>query len=306
MALTHASAMAGAPKPGANTKKRIYRKGTEEETRWVKILGYGHSGSGKTLFIVGLLQAGLRVGVLSTDFGGSGLQTVYQYFEDHPDESLLLQNLIEIELTSWKDVDDWTKNPWADQELLAFDPDILVWDGFSSFQQVVVAQHISDEQEARARKAAESGKASTPLSDSGLQFDQQDWGKVRNATLWPLNNFLRAQPPGTKRVHKYVTAQEDSEKEDRITKEILRAPLIQGSSRALLSAAFDVIMRFRYVKPPGSNDKAKRKYVYVCDGPENVLTKTRGFDLEPEEQAEPLRVWQKIAARLVKKAKPKP
>lgn len=302
MALTHASAMAGVPKPGTNTKKHTYRRGTQEETRWVKILGYGHSGSGKTLFIIGLLQSGLKVAVLSTDFGGSGLQTIYQYFEDHLEESHLLANLIEIELTSWNDVDEWTKNPWADKEILDFNPDILVWDGFSSFQQVVVAQHISDEQEARARKAADSGKSS-PLSESGLQFDQQDWGKIRNATLWPLNNFLRAQPPGEKRVHKYVTAQEDSEKEDKLTKEVLRAPLIQGASRTLLSAAFDVIMRFRYVKPPGSNDKAKRRYVYVCDGPENVLTKTRGFSLEPEEAAEPLRVWQKIAARLVKKTK---
>lgn len=308
MALTPRTDIAGNPAPtdaqqavakmtsaiaatGLRKKPKLaLRRGRDIGARWIKILFYGRGDTGKTYAIIGLLKAGLKVFVLSTDFGGSGLSTLGNYFKDHPEDDHLRDNIVELEINSYEEIVDFIRNPSAVPGFVEFAADILVWDGFSGFQQVHLAMHVSDEQEERNSK----------LSEAGLTLDQMDWGKVRNGTLWPLGVFLTihgVNSDGTVRpVHKLVIAHEDAEKEDKLSGEKLKAPLLQGIAKTIVSNAFDVISNTTKKRGIGA-EKTNYKYAYICGGKPNVLTKSRGYQLDDEEPGDMEKLWNKLATR---------
>lgn len=262
----------------------LVRDGEDVGSNWAKICLYGATATGKTLFIVGLLLADERVLVFSTDFGGSGLQSVKQWFKDNPEHAHLLANLKEIEFPNHAAADKFLKAPWAfAPKLAAFDPTVLFWDGFSGFQQHHVEMYIESTNESRKANLLD------------FDMDTKNWAQVRNATLWPLNSFFLILAPSGRTLHKVVTCAEDDGKEDKQTGLLSVGPLLHGVSRKMMQHAFDIILRTKKEYEMGG---ALAKYQYITDGDKYSVTKSRGFGLAPIEPGDGTKLWEKIKGRL--------
>jgi hypothetical protein len=249
---------------------------------WYKILGYGHSGTGKTKALEGLLRAGLRVFVANTDIGGDGLRTVKSALADRRD---LLANLASVDFTTYADFESFLKNPALveidGKDLWSWKPDMLVWEGMSNWQE----RHLGD----YVLEQSPAGKA-TDLRDAGLVADQQDWGAIRRATLRALDRFLILHAPDGRKIHKYVTTLEDNSKMDKLTGEVYKGPLVMGAARSYMAPAFDLIVEMQ-----GKRDaKGATFYTYKCGVSSNTLSKRRGLPVEPEEPGDMERLWRKI------------
>lgn len=293
----------------STTKKIQVHRGTSKLAKWVKICGYGHTGGGKTTAIKQLLKAGLKVLVITTDFGGSGLSTVFNDLDIELENKIItraeyntyLHNLVHMDLESYEQVIEFLEDPNAvckaslGEDLYTdIDLDFLVWDGFSGFQQIHLGLYIGD-----MTPAGKEGKSMSEGRESGLQFETQDWGMVRNGTLRPLNQFLSLHNRVSGKFwHKYITMQEGGSKTNKLTSETLRGPMLQGASRDLIEPAFDIIVRMRSRAPEGKEPADKRVYIYECEGNEGIVAKSRSYGLKPVEPGDMLAVWQKIQKRL--------
>lgn len=272
--------------------KPLVKRGSDDEGNWVKILAYGHSGTGKTLAVLGFLKAGLRVVVISTDLGGNGLASVFNAAKEQGIEHLL-DNLVHIDFPDYDTLNDFLKNPTSMWDgFFEFDPDMLVWDGFSGFQQIHVSEKIMD--------MTPQTKNSSEGREEGLWMEQQDWGMVRNATLRSLGNYLKLHNWEKKKaIHKYMTCLEKKAEADKLTGDVQRAPYLQGSAAALMAPAFDIILETRVKTDPSEKT---RNYEYWCVGHEKLLAKSRGFDLSPVEKADMQNLWEnKISPKLKRK-----
>lgn len=254
------------------------------ESDWLKILAYGHSGVGKTTALAGLLKTGLRVFVANTDIGGDGLRSVKALLGKEG-KTELLENLASFDFLDYTTFEQFTKNPALVEirpgtDLWAWNPDILVWEGMSNWQE----RHLGD----FVLEQSPSGKSSD-LREAGLMADQQDWGAIRKATLRTLDKFLIAHNPNGKRIHKYVTTLEDNSKQDKLTGEVYKGPLIMGAARSYMAPAFDLIIEMM-TKKEGKD----LKYVYKCGASANALSKRRGLPVEPEEPGDMEALWRKI------------
>lgn len=300
--------------PSSKKKIQIHR-GNSKLAKWVKICGYGHTGGGKTTAITKFLKAGLKVLVITTDFGGSGMSTVFNDLEDElnpPDGKsrpiitqsqydTYLANLVHMDLESYEQVIEFLEDPnrlfseaLGEDLYTGFDPDMLVWDGFSGFQQIHLSLYIGD-----MTPAGKEGKSVSEGRDSGLQFETQDWGMIRNGTLRPLNQFLGLHNKTTgKAWHKYITMQEGISKQNKLTLDFSRGPMLQGASRDLIEPAFDIIVRMRHRAPEGKEPAGKRVYIYECEGNDGIVAKSRSYGLDPIEPGDMSLVWAKIKKRL--------
>lgn len=279
-----AGRVAGLASSAPTAPRFIIRDGDDIGSNWVKICLYGATASGKTHVIIGLLLAGERVFVVSTDFGGSGLQTVKQWFKDNPEHAHLKANLKEIEFQKFEDGQAFLKAPFQfAPKLVELNPTVLFWDGFTGWQQNLAEEHIEDGNS--ARKAA--------IADFDL--DTKNWAQVAHATMWPLNDFLKIQHPDGRTIHKIVTCAEDDGKEDKQTGQSPVGPLLHGVSRKMLQLSFDVIAR---TKKDYDLTGSKVTYKYVTDGDSRSVTKSRGFGLSSIEEADGLKFWLKIKERL--------
>jgi hypothetical protein len=272
--------------------KPMIQRGTDNVARWVKILLFGHTGTGKTYSIVGLLKAGLKIIVISTDLGGSGLSSVYNELKSQQRLDLW-ENIINIDFPDYDSLADFLRNP---QETLPdffdFDPDMLVWDGFSGYQQIHIQDKILND-------IAPNTKNSSEGRTEGLWAEQQDWGMIRNATVRGLGNFLKLHNWKTgKALHKLMTCLESKPTADKLSGDVVRAPYVQGSAAALMGPSFDIIIETK-VNTLGSLDGDKRQYVYNCVGHDKLLAKSRGFPLAATEPADMYTIWTtKIAPAL--------
>lgn len=262
---------------GVSSKpKPTFHRGSNQEGRWIKILGYGHSGTGKTLAIKGILEAGYKVLVVSTDLGGNGLSSVFNALHAEG-KGQLCDNIVHADFPDYDSLSDFLKNPHAVfPEFSDFSPDWAVWDGFTGFQQVQIQSKILEEINP-ATKNSSDGR------EEGLWAEQQDWGMIRTATVRALNNFLNLHDwQNKKMLHKYMTCLEQKPTADKLSGEVMRSPYIQGSASALMQPAFDVIIEMR-VKTLGGEEKGQRVYEYNCVGHDKLMAKARGYDLAPVE-----------------------
>jgi hypothetical protein len=288
---TFPSVLAGTTTKGLKEKPLIVRG--RGAGRYVKILMYSNTGAGKTLAIAGFLRAGLKVVCCSTDLGGSGLSTVYNYL-DSIGQPHLADNLIDITFQTYDQFAAFLNNPESIlPEIYEWDPDMLAIDGFTGFQQIQIQEKILELNPLSDKKASEGRM-------EGLWADQEAWGMIRNATTRALGRFLMLHNWKTgKPWHKYVTCLENKPQSDKLTGEVLRGPYIQGSAAALMGPSFDVIIEAKVVSKDGS-DKGKREYVYNCVGHDKLLAKSRGYSLSPTEPADMYKIWTEKIAPLVK------
>jgi hypothetical protein len=247
-----------------------------------KLALYGHTGTGKTFMLVGMLLNGERVMAMSTDFGTNGLSSVKNELKKRG-RTDLLANVRGIDLMKYDDVEDFWINPLDFiPDIVDFQPTLAMWDGFSSFNIDIVDEYVLS----HAPGAENAGE----LRHVGLTHTQQDWAGTKRATVRNLRRFLNCQIPGVRPMAKYLTCLEAAKAElDQLTGKPQKHPLIHGTGRGLFGPAFDIIMQAYSEEKDGGV-----KYFYRCSGDEKYLTKTRGYPLKTIEDADPVRIWKII------------
>lgn len=285
------------PKVLTSPKYKVNRG--EDPTRKVfKLFLFGPTGSGKTYVIKDLLLAGLKVLVLSTDAGGSGLNTVLLALE--PDQRhLFYNNLIEIVLNNDDAVQQFIKAPDSMiPDIYDFDPDVVFWDGFGNWQQVHLSEAIGAMPVER-----DGGKEISAGVESGLMFEQAQWGMLRNGTVRTIDKFVRMGNKKTGKIwHKIATAHETvrmkQKKAEGVTEkgvfDEVKMPLLQGAGGILVTAAFDLVVRTKHIKDA---DPTKDRYVFQIQA-ENLVSKNRGFKLPDMMPANMGLLWEQVVKDL--------
>ncbi len=258
-----------------------------EEDVTSKVLLYGHSGSGKTFFAVGPLEAGERVFVLSSDFGSHGLMTVRQELKRRG-KAELLKNIKAIEVNTYEDVVGFLENPLDYYpDLLTFNPTVLMWEGFSYFNIGILDEYIL--------KMAPGAENAGEMRYAGWTHTKQDWQGMKRGTIRTLGKFMSwSLPPDPPRpVHKILTCLEAQPEVDDLTQKVQRSVLVHGTGKSLMGPAFDAILECFKEEKDGVV-----KFCYRCEGSsDKFLIKSRGFDLQPMEEADPTRIWRILAGR---------
>lgn len=268
-----AAATGRTPSANVATKKKfqIEAKTLDQElgdAMLHRLLGFGHSGVGKTTAIIAFLEMGMKVFVLSTDVGGDGLNTVRNALAARPE---LLANLMYIHIDDYEPLDAFLEDPvtLGGPVYAAFEPDVQVWDGYTGFQMHHVEEYVDGDS-----------------SISELQFDIPTWGKIRRASLRELARFMKLRTPSGRKVHKYVTCLESKPKENDLTGERRKAPLIQGTAGSIVEAAFDLIIEMRL--------NEKKEFEYRCIGTSGIAAKSRGYRLNAVEPGDMKKLWAKL------------
>ncbi len=247
----------------------------------LKLMIYGHSGTGKTFFLIGPLLCGERLLVLSSDFGSNGLQTVKAELQKRG-KLELLNNMMVVDLSNYEDILEFLENPIAFvPDLEKFDPTLLSWEGFSSFNVDILDEYILG----FAPGAENAGE----LRYAGMTHTQQDWQGMKRGTVRAIRKFMAFTMPNGKRLHKILTCLESRPETNKITQETQKGALIHGTGKDLLGPAFDAIFE-TYKEQDKDTDSIQ--YLYRCEGASSkFLVKSRGFGLQPCEKAEPERIW---------------
>ena len=278
---------------GPKTKK-YEKKGAslaEGVADWFKVMVYGFSGTGKSYGIGQLAEAGYKLAGISTDFGGNGLGSVISYLQKRKPEAL--KNVLNVDLQTYDEVIDFCDEP---EEffpgLYDFDPDILFFDGFTSFQMTALTDQVSEEITAKQKDGDESNEA-------GLRFEFLDWGKIRSGTIKVLNKFLNIHNKKTGRHwSKYVTCLKDKAKEDKLTGQVTRGPLIQGAAYSIITAGFDVIMESSSKMSKDGDESGNRKYIYTTGGHDKLVAKTRGIEIASVVDADMAKIFKLLNEQL--------
>lgn len=278
-------------KPGRTFKASVM---SADEPIYRKVLAIGRSGFGKTMAIAGIVESGHRVMVFDTDIGGNGLSTVQETLKSNG-HSDLLKNIAWFEFGEYKDLTYVLDHPSSlevdGKSLWDWDPDVLVWEGLSNFQECSVTQYALDL--APMRGAGNSNV--TEARQEGLWAEQVDWGVIRRATLFAVDKFLRLHNPNGKKVHKYVTVLQDAGKEDKFG-DVKKGPLIMGAAREYLAPAFDLILTLQVTPNPAN--KKQLNYSYKCDvSDQGYMSKKRALPIDPVEPANMKVLWSKITAQ---------
>ncbi len=265
----------------------------DEEATCFKQLVFGPTGSGKTYLLVALLLHGYSIAVLSTDLGGDGLSTVKAELK-RIDRRDLIKNVHFITLETGEDINSFLREP-ADivPDIYDYDIDFFVWDGFSSWQQIILPVSIGE----LASDKASSGSTVKNLAEvreEGLQFEIADWGVFKNYTIRGLDRFLKLNNRRTGKIwHKIVTCLEgikgqtvkNGALEQTIYKET-REPMLQGSAVKLIGPSFDLILNTKKIV-----DNGKASFKYIVD-------KERGLNLGAEYPADMYKLWEIIVEQL--------
>jgi hypothetical protein len=152
---------------------------------------WGHQKTGKTFVLASLLEAGYKILVLDSDMGGNGLLTVVEYLTSK-DKRHLLDNLYHIPF-DYKAADTFFTNPAAyfkehsgGVDLWSqFNPDIIAWEGFGTFQQQDITEHVM-----KLTGAAKKETDELALAPLGYQY-------LQNATGQFVDDFYRLANPLT-------------------------------------------------------------------------------------------------------------
>lgn len=228
---------------GKPDKKYTVKSGQNllDEPASFNLLAYGDMGTGKTKIAIDLLLLGLKVLIINTDFGRIGIETIRNYFMDHPEQmSLYANNFRSVDLDV-EGVMAFCRNPKAVvEDIYTWDPDVLFWDGVSSYQQ---------------------GELEAELCNDDFKRDDADysvWRGSRNGTVFPLMRLLNQHNIETgKPWNKVVTMLEDervdrrksaskSEKKDGsdiISGSERKGPMLNTTARDLAGAGFSIVLR---------------------------------------------------------------
>lgn len=269
------------------------RKLSEVGSSYFKGLVFGKQGSGKTRLLIGLLLHGLKIFAIATDMGGEGFSTVELELKRIGREDLL-ENITVVVLSTYQEVETFVQNPakiYPDIYKEGFD--FLFWDGLSGFQQNSLADYIGEMTPARS----ENGKEVSDGRDSGLQFEQTDWGMVKTGTLRNVDKFLKLYNLETGEVwHKWITCLEDVKPVKTANGTVYqetREPMLQGASKKLIGPAFDLIINTRI---KGDKDESKREFRYVLAGHDSLDgPKNRGLALPDDMPGDMFKLWEEIA-----------
>lgn len=280
-------------KPQVTKPKKQAKK--LDDPGYVKLGASGPPGSGKTRFLKGPLLLGQKVFLLSSDAGGSGSSTIRQELirEGH---KAALENLFEFEVSTsspYEDVADFLEDPACidldGKTIYDWDPDMIAWDGFSNWQMVHLDKYILD--------FAPGTSNSSEFRREGLKAEQQDWDAIKRATARHLGSFCGLHNVKTgKKWNKYVTFYEKPPEANSITGLIERTALIQGSIKNFTGGYFDVFFFCRKNKKKANADEGAN-FDYLMESASHAV-KTRGYKFNDIEEADPLKLWQKILSQM--------
>lgn len=263
-------------------KAKIESGGETNDVGLHRVCIYGDSDAGKTQSICGLLELGLKVFVINTDAGGSGLRTVFEYVR-RVNKPTLLDNLYRITLSSYEAVSSFLADP--DKECPGFSDlaiDILFWDGFTNFNINFVDEYVLDMTSANSK--------ASDLREAGLFADQQDWGGIKRGTMRQLEKFLFLRNKKTGLGYSKITSCLQSEAPQEYVKGSKQmGPWVQGAARKLLIASNDLVIR-----AARTIENGKKSYIYDCGIGDAYLIRSRGYNLLPTEVADMAKFWTKI------------
>jgi len=290
-------------KAGTREIKAPRRKGTtldKEDVNFFKLMIFGASGVGKTHLLGEFVRdLGLKLAILSTDVGESGHLTIITQLES-AGKGELKKNVYLLPLEGWGEVSDFLYDPYRfAPDLWAFDPDIIAWDGFSGFQQLDVSEYVGNMKPKENTDGSSRDRGDA--RESGLFFEQADWGVVKVATGRTIDKFLSLKNPSDKPLHKIVTCLEaieyksvDPNKKQGAQQMVeAKKPLLQGSGSVLTYAGFDIIARAK-VKVHAKDSGPVREYQLVTEGHENLVAKNRGFPLDSVIPNSAVYLWERI------------
>jgi hypothetical protein len=253
---------------------------SEPRAQWLKVLLYGHIGTGKTEALSGLLLNGERLAVITTDFGGNGMRTITERMKQLGRQELL-DNVYGVDLTEYLHVTEFLKDPKSFlPDLDSFDPTVLVWEGFSNFQLTLLDEYIL---------SFESAESDAALRSEGLFATRQDWAGMKRGTMRALNAFLNLHGPN-RTWHKFVTCHEAKPAMEEATKKIQSSALLQGAAQTMIGGAFDLVIQ-TFIK---ENAAGKPEYFYRLQPGEKATAKVRGFKVEPVEAANMENLWKRL------------
>jgi hypothetical protein len=161
---------------GGSKKSYEVKSGKQliEEPASFNVLVYGEMGTGKTKIVIDLLLLGLKVQMIDTDFGGLGPETIRNYFIEHSEHLNLYQNNFRVVNLDVEGLMAFCRNPQnIIPDIYEWGPDVLFWDGVSSYQQ---------------------GELEASLCDDDFKRDDADfstWRGSRNGTIFPMMRFLK-------------------------------------------------------------------------------------------------------------------
>lgn len=261
----------------------------------VNICLMGIPGTGKTRAIAQAIELGAKVVMINTDTGQSGEETILSYLRTAGKEDLFYSNLIIIRVDDDDELSDFLAKPEKSfPEIYEFDPDILVWEGFSNWQQTKLYSKVGELYRETVEIANENSSKEKSVSTQraeGLQLEMQDWGKIRNASIQRLEEFLNLNNKVTGRewvhlvtIHEAVeTKMLKQENAPPVAMEQLSGrPLIQGAAKNLIGGGFTLSLRCR---------EERGKYYYELSTTKTMgMSKNRGIALPEKFDADFVKV----------------
>lgn len=279
----------GVPKALTPPRTKARNFAEEDPEIYVKAMFFGSPGTGKTWIVKALLELGFKVLVATTDVGGDGLNSIIIPMRREGTWETFRKNLRSQELVGYEEVKSFFKDPEKFdglQDIYQWDPDFIFWDGLSGWQQVDVSQYVGDMTPERA-----GSKGVSEARESGLQFEQADWGQIRNATVRGVDDFCSMRNKITgKPWHKVVTCHEAVRSKGAASGGGFieaKEPLLQGAGGRIIIGAFDLVIRCTAKSDPTDEDGSKRAYEYVLQPNQNLVAKVRGYALPPRMPADP-------------------
>jgi hypothetical protein len=301
------SALTSAPTPSAREKltkgsgvtsktaRPQVKKLSDSSGRYVKLCLYGDYGTGKTYSICDLVELfGQKILVLTTDIGGDGLGTVVAELRRRGRVDLLDTHVFHVTLDTYEQFVEFIEDPTKYfPEIYDVGIDMLVWDGFSGFQQSQIVDYVESLPEV--------------YDQQGNVITLKYWGAIKSCTLKNLNRFLYLQDKKNGKLwHKLVTClvndvgkEEDlaaasNEKERLKVRKDVKAPLVQGSAAKLIGPAFDVFFQTATRSVRDENNQRRTEFIFKTVPTDKQKAKLRGPAFDPIIPAHMGEVWQRL------------